>query len=120
MIVKRIDELIEKKHITNYKLKENTGISSTIYQWRKNTVRDATRYPSLRSIEKVCEFLDISLSYFFAFGEKEQMEYRIKALAEKLYTFDEEQFYAVEVMVNQINKFNHESTVSKVRDMPTE
>lgn len=35
LIVKRIDELIEEKHITNYQLRENAEISSTIYQWRK-------------------------------------------------------------------------------------
>ena len=64
LIVKRIDELIEEKYITNYQLRENAEISSTIYQWRKNTKRDATRTPSLRSIEKVCDFFQVSSGYF--------------------------------------------------------
>lgn len=72
LIVKRIDELIEEKHITNYQLRENAEISSTIYQWRKNTKRDATRTPSLRSIEKVCDFFQVSLGYFFTFDKAEQ------------------------------------------------
>lgn len=48
IIIQRIDELMEEKRISKYALKENTEISSTIYQWRKNTARDATRTPSLR------------------------------------------------------------------------
>ncbi|MFQ9737543.1 MAG: helix-turn-helix domain-containing protein [Christensenellaceae bacterium] len=70
IIIQRIDELMEEKRISKYALKENTEISSTIYQWRKNTARDATRTPSLRSIERVCEFLGVSLSYFLLLKKK--------------------------------------------------
>ena len=82
IIVKRIDELIEEKHITNYQLKENAEISSTIYQWRRNAKRDATRTPSLRSIEKVCNFLGVSLSYFFSFNKAEQIDIKRNELSE--------------------------------------
>lgn len=40
IIIQRIDELMEEKRISKYALKENTEISSTIYQWRKNTARE--------------------------------------------------------------------------------
>ena len=82
IIVNRIDELIEEKHITNYQLKENAEISSTIYQWRRNAKRDATRTPSLRSIEKVCNFLGVSLSYFFSFNKAEQIDIKRNELSE--------------------------------------
>ncbi len=65
IILKRIDELMKEKGITNYQLKENADISSTIYQWRKNAKRDEARTPSLRSIEKICDYFGVSLSYFF-------------------------------------------------------
>lgn len=113
LIVQRIDELLEEKHKTNYALKEHEGISSTIYQWRKNSVRDATRTPSLRSIEKVCDFLDVSLSYFFAFTNDAKLKYRVKELADKLNALDEEQFYVVEVMVNYLlNKQDKSSLIA--------
>lgn len=99
-IVQRIDELLEEKHKTRYALKECEGISSTIYQWRKNSVRDATRTPSLRSIEKVCDFLEVSLSYFFAFTYDDKIKYRVKELEEKLNTLDDAQIDVVEVLVN--------------------
>ena len=108
IIVQRIDELLKQRDKTNYALKEETGISSTIYQWRKNTAREATRSPSLRSIEKVCDFLGVSLSYFFAFSDEEKIKYRVKEMAEKLNVLSEEQFYVVEVMVNHL--LNHQNT----------
>ena len=102
LIVQRIDELLAEKNKTNYALKEGTGISSTVYQWRKNSVRDATRTPSLRSIEKVCDFLGISLSYFFSFTYEEKIKYRVKELAEKMNAFDEKQLYVAEVLINHL------------------
>ncbi|MCI8343388.1 MAG: helix-turn-helix transcriptional regulator [Clostridia bacterium] len=102
LIVQRIDELLKEKHKTNYAMKEDTGISSTIYQWRKNTVRDATRTPSLRSIEKVCDYLGVALSYFFSFTYHEKIKYRVVELAEKLNMLDELKLNIVEVLVNYL------------------
>ena len=67
LILMRIEQLMTEKGITKYQLRENAEISSTIYQWKKNATRDKFRVPSLRSIEKICDYLDVSLSYFFAF-----------------------------------------------------
>lgn len=104
LIVKRIDELIEEKHITNYRLKECADISSTVYQWRKNTVRDATRTPSLRSIEKVCAFLGVSLSYFFAFESQEQAEVRGRELSALISTLSAEEADTVERLIKLIKR----------------
>ena len=70
IILNRIDELMKEKGITNYQLKEEAEISNTIYQWRKNATRDKTRVPSLRSIEKICDYFGVSLAYFFTFDKK--------------------------------------------------
>ena len=72
VILKRIDQLMIEKDISNYQLKENADISSTIYQWRKNATRDKDRVPSLRSIEKICSYFGVSLSYFFAVDQEAQ------------------------------------------------
>ena len=104
IIVKRIDELIEEKHITNYQLKENAELSSTIYQWRRNAKRDATRTPSLRSIEKVCNFLGVSLFYFFSFNKAEQKDIKRKELSEKIELLTAEEMDLVEAMIQMLVK----------------
>lgn len=102
LIVKRIDELIEEMHITNYQLRENAEISSTIYQWRKNTKRDATRTPSLRSIEKVCDFFQVSLGYFFTFDKAEQQVVRRNELIQNINSLTDEEIAVIESVVRLI------------------
>ncbi len=84
VIVTRIEQLMLEKGITKYQLRENVDISTTIYQWKKNTTRDKDRTPSLRSIEKICSYLGVSLSYFFAFDQEEQRDVNLREL-EKLF-----------------------------------
>ena len=60
-VIARIEQLRIEKGISVYQLKENADISSTIYQWKKNATRDRNRTPSLRSIEKICDYLGVSL-----------------------------------------------------------
>ena len=102
LIVKRIDELIEEKYITNYQLRENAEISSTIYQWRKNTKRDATRTPSLRSIEKVCDFFQVSLGYFFTFDKAKQQVVRRNELIQNINSLTDEEIAVIESVVRLI------------------
>ena len=77
-VIARIEQLRIEKGISVYQLKENADISSTIYQWKKNATRDRNRTPSLRSIEKICDYLGVSLSYFFAFDEDTQIDVKNK------------------------------------------
>ncbi len=91
IIVERIEELIKEKHITQYQLSENADISSTYYQWKKNTKRDENRMPSLRSVEKVCNFLGVSLAYFFTMDEDEQHLKRRQDLFDKICKLTDEQ-----------------------------
>lgn len=104
IILSRIDQLMEEKHISAYKLKENADISSTIYQWRKNATRDKERIPTLRSIEKICNFLGVSLQYFFTFDTEEQHSVRSKELAEKISKLPDDQIYIIELMIDQLTK----------------
>ncbi len=106
IIVARIEELMLEKGISNYNLKENAEISSTIYQWKKNAKRDATRTPSLKSIEKICNYLGVSLAYFFSFTPKEQCTTKISEIGQTLNNLTFEQIQIIQSIVNEFNKNN--------------
>ena len=101
IILVRIDELLEEKHISKYELRENTEVSSTIYQWRKNATRDKDRTPSLKSIEKICEYLGVSLAYFFAFDSLEQRDIRQYEITELIKGLSQEQILLLEQLIKQ-------------------
>lgn len=101
IIVARIEELMKERGKTNYELKENSDISTTIYQWKKNATRDKERVPSLRSIEKICDYLEVSLSYFFAFDKDTQRKVRNKELFESIENLNNEQKKVIEMLIKQ-------------------
>lgn len=103
-IVARIDELMLEKGISRYELRENADISSTIYQWRKNAKRDAMRSPSLRSIEKICEYLGVSLAYFFSFDHEEQSKYENNELYKEICSLSKEQKRIIELLIKQFQQ----------------
>lgn len=104
IILARIDELMKEKGITNYQLKENAEVSSTIYQWRKNATRDKDRTPSLRSIEKICEFFGVSLAYFFAFDSDERKDIANKQLYDSISGLDAEQISLITNLIKQFKR----------------
>lgn len=103
-ILRRISELMEEKGVSNYALKENTDVSTTISQWRKNPAREKNRIPSLRSIEKICEFFDISLAYFFAFSDNEQRSVRINDISKEMELLSAQQLEIIENTVKEFSK----------------
>ena len=104
IVIARIEELMMEKGMTTYELRENTEISSTIYQWKKNARRDATRTPSLKSIEKICDYFNVSLSYFFSFTNEEKCDAKILEISNSLKNLDFEQIKLIEAIVEQFNK----------------
>lgn len=104
IILARIDELMKEKGITNYQLKENAEVSSTIYQWRKNATRDKDRTPSLRSIEKICNFFDVSLAYFFAFDLEERRNIANEELYNSICGLNSAQFNLISSIIKQFKK----------------
>lgn len=102
IILKRIDELMKEKGITNYQLKENADISSTIYQWRKNAKRDEARTPSLRSIEKICVYFGVSLSYFLSFNEEQQKDIKDKELYKRICRLSYDQVNILNDLIDQL------------------
>ena len=98
-VIFKIEQLLKERHLSYNALKENTNISTTIYQWKKNDKRNETRTPSLKSIEKICEFFGISLSYFFADTDKEKLEVRQLELLEKIEKLNQNEIDAVMTLV---------------------
>lgn len=107
-ILQRISELMEEKGVSNYALKKNADVSTTINQWRKNPTREKNRIPSLRSIEKICDFFDISLSYFFAFNEDEQRNVKIRDISLKMESLSSAQLEIIENTVKEFSKVQTE------------
>ena len=103
-VIARIEQLRIEKGISVYQLKENADISSTIYQWKKNATRDRNRTPSLRSIEKICDYLGVSLPYFFAFDEDTQIDVKNKELTEAIKKLNKEQIHVLELLIKEFNK----------------
>ena len=103
-VIARIEQLRIEKGISVYQLKENADISSTIYQWKKNATRDRNRTPSLRSIEKICDYLGVSLSYFFAFDEDTQTDIKNKELTEAIKKLNKDQIHVLELLIKEFNK----------------
>ncbi len=97
----RIEELAKERHMTLGALMDNADLSTTIYQWRKTENREAQRTPSLKSIEKICDFFGITLSYFFA-DEEEQLTVRQSEVANKLYKLDKDETEAVARLIDLI------------------
>ena len=104
LILMRIEQLMVEKGITKYQLRENADISSTIYQWKKNATRDKQRVPSLRSIEKICDYFEVTLSYFFAFDKETQRNVKEQELIATIYELDDEQIRLIEMLVRQLKK----------------
>ena len=102
VIVDRIEELMKEKGISNYELKENSDVSTTIYQWKKNATRDKTRVPSLRSIEKICNYFGVTLSYFFAFNHDIRNELETQELVQAISNLSVEQRKILKSLIKEL------------------
>ena len=94
-IINRIEYLLKKENLSMGSLMDSGEFSTTVYQWKKNRNRDATRMPSLKSIIKICNCLGISLSYFFAENETEELNAKQSELSNKLLKLTDEELEAV-------------------------
>lgn len=101
IILKRIDDLMLEKGVSKYQIQENADISSTTYQWRKNATRDRHRTPSLRSIEKICNYFEVSLAYFFAMDEAEQRTAKQRDIMDLIKNLSNEQLTILEKLIKQ-------------------
>ena len=68
----------------------------------KNTRRDATRTPSLRSIEKVCDFFPGIFRILFTFDKAEQQVVRRNELIQNINSLTDEEIAVIESVVRLI------------------
>lgn len=92
-VLKRIIDLREERHWTEYRLAEESGITqSTISAWfRKDTL------PSIPSLEKICDAFGITLSQFFL-EENEEISFLTEQQLELIHNaakLTPEQFHAL-------------------------
>ena len=63
----KFEELLRVKGVSTYKVSKATGIASaTFTDWKKGTYE-----PKKEKIEKIAEYFDVPLSYFYETGEDE-------------------------------------------------
>lgn len=63
---KRMDDLIKERNLTPYQLAKQMGVTpSSIYNMKKRGTM-----PTIETVEKFCQALDISMSDFFTFADK--------------------------------------------------
>lgn len=105
-IINRIEQLLNEKHLSMNYLMNNADISTTVYQWKSNRSRDNSRTPSLKSIIKICECLDISLAYFFAVDKSEELSIKQKETANKLLDLSDEELEIANLVIELLIK-NH-------------
>ena len=115
-VIVRINEILKERGMTLNQLKDGSGISTTIYQWQRNASREATRVPSLTSIEKICNFLGISLSYFFASDEQERKSAKTTTLCEIIENFNDSEIDALIVVATAIAKAKGEGKIDTKED----
>lgn len=65
-IIVRIEQLCEKKHISRYRLAQKSGIAQSSI----STLLNRKSIPTIQTLEKICDGLDITLAQFFA-GDEE-------------------------------------------------
>lgn len=61
-IIERIESLCEKKHMSRYRLSQKTGLAQSSI----SNLLNRKSLPTIPTLEKICEGLDITLSQFFA------------------------------------------------------
>lgn len=98
-VLERITELREQKNWTEYQLAERSGLTqSTISSWYRKDI-----FPTLPSLERICEAFGISISQFFDDNSNEisLINPRQKQLLENASKLDNDQYDA---LINFLDK----------------
>jgi transcriptional regulator with XRE-family HTH domain len=73
-ISNRILELCDKRNITLNKLGTICGITQSTL----NNIKNGSRHPTISTIKKICDGLDMTLSEFFATKDFDRLEQQVK------------------------------------------
>lgn len=65
-IIAKIEQLCEKKNISRYRLAQKSGIAQSSI----STLLNRKSVPTIQTLEKICDGLDITLAQFFTEDEE--------------------------------------------------
>ncbi len=75
---KKFEQLLEERGVTPYRVHKETGISTaTLSDWKNGKSQ-----PKKDKIEKICEYFNVPLSYFYGEEESESKYYLNNETAE--------------------------------------
>ena len=98
-IIDRIEQLCEKKHISRYRLAQKSGIAQSSI----STLLNRKSVPTIQTLEKICEGLDMTLAQFFAGDDKlPDLTEEQKSLLEEWNAMDEQQRQLVKAYMQGI------------------
>ena len=94
-INKRIQQLLQERHWTAYRLAKESGLSDATVGnlFRRNTV------PSMATLEAICNGLGISLAQFFSEGDVVELTPELKELFMDWVDLTTDQKNAIRVMI---------------------
>ena len=100
-IIDRIEQLCEKKHISRYRLAQKSGIAQSSI----STLLNRKSVPTIQTLEKICEGLDMKLAQFFAGDDKlPDLTEEQKSLLEEWNAMDEQQRQLVKAYMQGIKR----------------
>ena len=100
-IIDRIEQLCEKKHISRYRLAQKSGIAQSSI----STLLNRKSVPTIQTLEKICEGLDMTLAQFFAGDDKlPDLTEEQKSLLEEWNAMDEQQRKLVKAYMQGIKR----------------
>ena len=100
-IIDRIEQLCEKKHISRYRLAQKSGIAQSSI----STLLNRKSVPTIQTLEKICEGLDMTLAQFFAGDDKlPDLIEEQKSLLEEWNAMDEQQRQLVKAYMQGIKR----------------
>lgn len=99
-INQRIQQLLQERHWTPYRLAKESGLSDATVGnlFRRNTV------PSMATLEAICKGLDISLAQFFSEGDVVELTPEQKELFRDWVDLTSDQKEAVRIMIKALKK----------------
>ena len=100
-IIDRNEQLCEKKHISRYRLAQKSGIAQSSI----STLLNRKSVPTIQTLEKICEGLDMTLAQFFAGDDKlPDLTEEQKSLLEEWNAMDEQQRQLVKAYMQGIKR----------------
>ena len=99
-ILARLEALRKEKGLSVFKLTEQAGLSeNTVYNWYKKKSQ-----PTIYALKAVCDVLGVSLSYFFAANESENITAQEEALLRDFRALNAEQKELCLKLLNELTK----------------